>query len=73
MALPVMDAVLAAVKGQLPVDDPVVLSVLDVISPEAVDSGEPLRAADVLVVVGVLKARLGPEPGSISDPTKFSM
>ncbi len=62
MAVPVLDACVAAIKGHLSPDDPVLASIRDVISSESVLTGEPVRAADALLVVTALKARLGPEP-----------
>jgi len=57
MALPVMDAVLEAAKEFLP-GDPVIARMREVVSPETVAEGEPLRAVDVLVVVDQLHAAL---------------
>jgi hypothetical protein len=57
MALPVIDAVLEAAKEILP-GDPVIATMRQVVSPEAVAEGEPLRAVDVLVVVDQLHAAL---------------
>jgi hypothetical protein len=58
MALPVMDAVLKAARELLP-SDPVVATIRDVISPEAITEGRPLRAVDALIVVEQLHAALG--------------
>src|ERR687891_61244 len=57
MALPVIDAVLEAAKEFLP-GDPVIATMREVVSPESVAEGEPLRAVDVLVVVDQLHAAL---------------
>ena len=60
MALPIIDASFAAAREWLADDDPLVLVSLDVISPEAVELGEPLRAGDALVVASQLAAALAP-------------
>jgi hypothetical protein len=60
-ALAVVDATISSVREVRP-DDPVVMSMVDLLSPERVGSGEPVRAADVLVVAEQLLAALGPEP-----------
>ena len=55
--MPVLDAAVAALKTHLSADNPVLASIRDVVPPESVDAGEPIRAADALLVVGVLKVR----------------
>lgn len=55
MALPVIDADLEAAREFAP-GDPVIATMREVVSPETVDEGEPLRAVDVLVVVDQLYA-----------------
>jgi len=60
IAIPVLDAALSAVRD-LAADNSVVASVRDVISAEAVEEGEPVRATDILLVVTTLLAVL-PEP-----------
>jgi hypothetical protein len=60
-ALPVLDAALTDVRAALP-DDPVVAAVSGVISPEAIAAGEPLRAADALIVAEQLNAAIGRRP-----------
>jgi hypothetical protein len=60
MALPVVAACLDAFKAHAS-DDPVVQAIRDVVSPEAVAAGEPVRAVDAVVVVGQLALALGPE------------
>jgi hypothetical protein len=57
MALPVMDAVLEAAKDFLP-GDPVIATIREVVSPEAVSEGEPLRAVDLLILVDQLHSAL---------------
>lgn len=64
IALPAVDAALSAVRGLLP-DDPVLSRVADVISPEAMEDGEPVRAIDVLLVVDLMFAALRPPPRSL--------
>jgi hypothetical protein len=60
IAIPTLDAALSAVRDLAP-DNPVVASVRDVISTEAVEEGEPIRATDVLLVVTTLLA-VTPQP-----------
>lgn len=60
MALPVLEAVLQACREQVP-DDPIVGAIRDLVSPEAVADGEPVRAVDAALVAGQLAAALGPE------------
>ena len=57
IALPVLDAALAQAKALLP-GDPVAQAAADAISPETAASGDPVRAADALVVAEQLLARL---------------
>jgi hypothetical protein len=61
IALPVLGAVFEAVRTALP-DDPVVEAVRDIVSPEQVASGEPVRAADALLVAKQLDAAIGAYP-----------
>ncbi|MFD7161333.1 hypothetical protein ACFV9C_42575 [Kribbella sp. NPDC059898] len=61
IALPVLDAAIGSIKAALP-DDPVVAAVADLISADLIGSGEPVRAADMLVVAEQLDAAIGPEP-----------
>lgn len=63
-ALPVFDAVVETVRAALP-NDPVVEAVRGVISPEQIELGEPIRAADALLVAEQLDAAIGPEPISM--------
>lgn len=60
-AIPVLDAVIKAVKDELG-DDPVVIAIRDVISPEAIEWGEPPRAIDLLHIVEQLDAVIGDPP-----------
>jgi hypothetical protein len=43
-------------------DDPVVEAIRGVISPEQIALGDPVRAADALVVAKQLDAAIGPYP-----------
>lgn len=61
IALPVLDAVIKVVRQVRP-DDPVVQAVRGVISVEQIESGEPVRAADALLVAKQLDAAIGPRP-----------
>jgi hypothetical protein len=58
IALPVLDAVIDAVRLVGP-DDPVVKAARGIISPEQIESGEPVRAADALLVAKQLDAAIG--------------
>ncbi len=58
MALPVMDAVIVAAREHVPPGDPVLATITDVISPESVAAGEPVRAIDALLVVNQLASIL---------------
>lgn len=57
LAIPALDAALSAIRDLIP-DNPVTSRVQDIISPEAVAAGEPIRAVDVLVVVDLLLGAL---------------
>jgi hypothetical protein len=61
IAVAAVDAALSAVRG-LVADSPVLRRIDDVISPESIEAGEPIRAIDVLVVVGIMHAVLPPAP-----------
>src|SRR5438270_9899747 len=54
MALPVIDAVLAYARSVLP-GDPVVGAVGEVISADNIGLGEPMRAAELLLVASQLR------------------
>jgi len=58
IALPVIDAVLSDASDLLPADDPVVRTTRGLITPEAIEAGDPIRAVDASVVVGQLYAAL---------------
>lgn len=61
IALPVLDAVVGEVRKLFP-EDPLVQATIEVISPEQIALGEPIRAADALLVAEQLKAVIGPAP-----------
>lgn len=60
LALPVLDACLVAYREFVPTD-PVASAIRDLVSPEAIESGEPVRAVDAALVAGQLAGALGPE------------
>jgi hypothetical protein len=62
MALPVFDAVIEAIKDELGKDNPVVAAIAGVISADMIGAGEPVRAADALLVAQMLDAEIGPRP-----------
>lgn len=59
MAVPVLDAVITGVRQLLP-ESGVVQAAREVISPEAVDFGDPVRAVDLLFMVNQLYAAMPP-------------
>ena len=61
IALPVMDAAVAAVKRERP-SDPVVCALVDLFSADFIGAGEPVRAADMLVVAEQLDVAIGRRP-----------
>jgi hypothetical protein len=65
IALPVLDAVIESIREALP-DNAVVAAVRGVLSPEQIASGEPIRAADALLVATQLSAAIGPYPVMIA-------
>jgi hypothetical protein len=65
IALPVLDAVIEAVRAARP-DDPVVQSARGIITPEQIESGEPVRAADALLVAKQLDAAIGAYPPGVA-------
>jgi hypothetical protein len=50
IAIPALDAVLEAVKAEIGLDNRVVAAIAGIITTEAIESGEPLMASDVLLV-----------------------
>ena len=69
LAIPVLDALLGEAKEFLG-DDPIVDRVEDIISPQAVASGDTIRAVDVLLVVRMLLDRIDRPPMDVvfEDP-----
>lgn len=65
IALPVLDAALSDIKRTMP-DDAVVGAYVDLFSAEFIGAGEPVRAADMLVVAEQLKAAMDDPPPSIA-------
>jgi hypothetical protein len=65
IAVPVLDAAIEDIKAALP-NDPVVLAVSGIISPETLETGEPVRAIDALLVVEQLDAAIGHRPVQIA-------
>jgi hypothetical protein len=65
IALPVLDALIEGTRGFLS-DDPVVAAVAGIISPQTIAEGEPIRAADALLVAEQLSAALGRRPNVIA-------
>lgn len=57
-ALPLIDAVVSETRGALPPESTLGSQIVEVISVETIEAGEPLRAADALVLVGQLLAVL---------------
>jgi len=64
-ALSLLDAVVSEARQALPPDSSLGDSVVDIVSVEAIEAGDPLRAADALVVIGQLLAVL--EDGSAGE------
>jgi hypothetical protein len=62
IALPVFDAVVEAIKDDIGRDNPVVGAVAGIISPEIVETGEEIRAADALMMARMLDAEIGRRP-----------
>lgn len=65
IALSALDAVVD--EGKALVDDRVVQQIVGVISPETLAAGDPIRAADALIVVGTLKERIGHPPTQVRN------
>lgn len=58
LALPVVDAAFEAARQFLADDDPLARVATEVVSVDMIESGEPLRAVDALVVAGQLESAL---------------
>jgi len=65
IAIPVLDAVIEMVRGVMP-DNTIVAAARAIISPEQIASGEPVRAADALLVARQLDAAIGDMPFGIA-------
>jgi hypothetical protein len=63
IALPVVDAVLAAAREHVKEGDPVLDAISGLITPESVAEGEPIRAVDALVVADQLLEALDSAAG----------
>jgi hypothetical protein len=61
----VLDAVIETVRAVLP-NNPVVEAVRGILSPEQIVSGEPIRAADALLVAKQLDAAIGDYPPAVA-------
>lgn len=72
MAIPVVDAVLAEGRAHLPEGDPILRAIRDVVSPESVELGEPVRVLEVLLVIEQLEARLSSIQRERMGPMSFS-
>jgi hypothetical protein len=59
--VPVLAAALDDVKRALP-SDPVVKALVDLVSADAIGSGDPIRAADMLIIARQLDAAIGRRP-----------
>jgi len=60
-AVPILAAALDDVKQSVP-HDPVVRALVDLMSADFIGRGEPIRAADLLVIAGQLDAAIGRRP-----------
>jgi hypothetical protein len=58
IALPVIDAVIAAARENMLLDDPVLAVLPDLISPETLAAGEPIRAVDAYLAVSQIEEAL---------------
>jgi hypothetical protein len=72
MAIPVVDAVLQAAREHLSVGDPLLAAVRDVMSPETVTHGEPVRVLEVLLVVEQLQIRLSRIASDTDEPLRIT-
>jgi hypothetical protein len=55
IALQVLDAVIVDARALVSGDDQIAASIADLISPESVERGDPIRAVDALLVVQTLR------------------
>jgi hypothetical protein len=65
MAVPLLDAVIDEARAAIG-NDSVVAAIRSIISVEQIESGEPVRAADALIVAEQLDAAIGPRPPLIA-------
>lgn len=56
IALPLIDAVVSEARELLPEGSTLASQVVELVSPSAIEEGDPIRAADALLVVGQLLA-----------------
>ena len=59
IAIPAIDAVISTIRNLIP-NSPIVSGISDVISPETLAEGEPIRAVDALIVVTILLGAIPP-------------
>lgn len=64
-AVPVVAAALDDIKQAVP-NDPVVRALVDLMSADAIGSGDPIRAADMLVIAEQIDAAIGSRPAFIA-------
>ena len=62
LAIPAVDAVIVAARKQLGEEMTSDAGLVELLSPEALQAGVPVRAVDVLIVVGQVLAALGDLP-----------
>src|SRR5436190_23900347 len=68
MAIPVLDAVISASRQCVKEDDPVLHAVRDVVV-DVIETGEPVRAVDALLVVNQLLAAIPLAPMDLGGGT----
>jgi len=61
IAVPVLGAAIEDIKAAMP-NDPVVVSLVDLMSADFIGAGETIRAAEMLVVAKQLDAAIGRRP-----------
>lgn len=65
-AIHTLDAVFAAARSLVP-HHPVVLRLSDVLSPEAIEAGQPLLVKDALIIFTALEQALHEPPPTVQD------
>lgn len=70
LAVPVMAAALEAIKQSKP-NDPVVAALVDLSSVDVIGAGQPIRAADMLIVAEQLDAVIGAYPNRSKRLQRF--